>query len=172
VVEPSTIASVPVLNTNSRVLHRWSQQAPPAAATSSAAELVPSLTAHQAFAAGLSKSGLPHTPSALCRLLRQPLRLALQYKRLRGVGGSRSQGKHGAGFGLLLAPVQVGGRSPLRSRPFVASACLLASNARQAKPAEIHWLSVGRHVSHRLMANPSVKGTKCGKPHFAPYLER
>jgi hypothetical protein len=22
------------------------------------------------------------------------------------------------------------------------------------------------------MPNPSVKGTKCGEPHFAPYLER
>jgi hypothetical protein len=25
---------------------------------------------------------------------------------------------------------------------------------------------------HPPMPNPSVKGTKCGKPHFAPYLER
>lgn len=27
-------------------------------------------------------------------------------------------------------------------------------------------------VAHRLLANPSVKGTSCGKPQAAPYVER
>jgi hypothetical protein len=175
VVEQSPFASAPVLNTNSRALPRWSQQASPAASTSTAAELVASLTTHQACAAGPSKSGLPHTPAALCRLPRQPFRIAFQYRRLRDIGASRGQAECRACSKTFLASVHVGGRSPLRSRPFVASACLLASNARQAKPAEIHWLLVGRRVPHRLMANPSVKGTSTSglRPlAAAPYVER
>jgi hypothetical protein len=172
VVEPSPSASVPVLNTNSRALQRWSQQASPAASTSPAAQLVPSFATHQACAAGTSKSGLPHTPAAQCRLERRAHRLHLQYKRLRGVGGSRGQGKRRADSSFFLASVQVGSRSSSRSRLFVAPTRLPASSTRQAKPAEIHWPALGQRALPEPMANPSVKGTSCGKPQAAPYLER
>jgi hypothetical protein len=172
VVEQSPSASVPALNTNCRVFQRWPQQAPPAASTATAAQLVPSLATHQACAAGPSKSGLPPTPAAQCLSARPPLRWALEFTRLRGVGASRGQGKSGAGSRFFSASFQVGSSSFSRTRPLVASARLPASNARQARPAEIHWHALGQRVLPRLRANPSVKGTKCGKPHFAPYLER
>jgi hypothetical protein len=165
VVKQSPSASVPALNTNYRVFQRWPQQASPAACTATAAQLVPSVATHQACAAGPSKSGLPHTPAA------RP-RQALQFKRLRSAGASRGQGESGAGSRFLLASFQVGSKSFSRSWPFVASARLLTSNARQAKPAEMQRSSFGRRSFPTLRANPSVKGTKCGKPHFAPYLER
>jgi hypothetical protein len=172
VVEQSSSASVPALNTNSRALQRWSQQAPPAAPTATAAQLVPSFATHQACAAGPSKSGPPHTPAARCLLPRPALRQALQCKRRRSVGASRGQGKVGSSSRFVLASAQASSRSLSRSRPSVASARLLRSNTRQAKPAAMHWPAVGRRALVTLRANPPVKGTKCGKPHFAPYLER
>jgi hypothetical protein len=172
VVKQSPSASVPVLNTNSHVFKRWSQQASPAASTATAAELVPSFTTHQACAVGPNKSGLPHTPAAQRLLPRPTLRQALQFKRLRSVRVSRSQGKSGAGFKFSVPSFQAGSRSASWPQRLVASARLLRSNARQAKPAEMHWLLAGRRALPTLRANPSVKGTKCGKPHFAPYLER
>jgi hypothetical protein len=172
VVEQSSSASVPASNANSRTFRRWSQQASPAASTATAAQLGPSFTTHQACAAGPNKSGLPHTPVAWHLSPRRPLRWAVQFTRLRNVGASRSQGKSGAGSRFFSASFQVGGSSFSGTRSLVASARLPASNARQAKPAEIHWHALGRRVLPRLRANPSVKGTKCGRPHFAPYLER
>lgn len=171
-VQQSPSASVPALNTNSRVLQRWSQQASPAACTATGAQLVPSVATHQACAAGPNKSGLPHTPAARCLLQRPATRQALQFKRLRSAGASRGQGESGAGSRFFLASFQAGSKSFSRSWPFVASARLLRSNCRQAKPAEMQRSSFGRRAFHTLRANPSVKGTKCGKPHFAPYLER
>jgi hypothetical protein len=172
VVKQSPSASVPALNTNSRVLQRWSQQASPAASTALAAQLVPSVATHQACAAGPGKSGLPHTPAARCLLQHPAPRQALQFKHLRCAGASRGQGESGAGSRFFLASFQVGSKSFSQSWPFVASARLLRSNCRQAKPAEMQRSSFGRRAFHTLRANPSVKGTKCGAPHFAPYLER
>jgi hypothetical protein len=172
VVEQSPSASVPALNTNRRVFQRWPQQASPAACTATAAQLVPSVATHQACAAAPSKSGLPHTPAALCLGPRPSGRQALQFKRFRGVGASRGQGECGAGSGSSVPSFQVGSWSASWPQFLVASARLSRSNARQAKPAEIHWLLAGRRALPTLRANPSVKGTKCGKPHFAPYLER
>jgi hypothetical protein len=172
VVEQSSSASVPASNANSRTIQRWSQQASPAAFTATAAQLVPSLTTHQACAVGPNKSGLPHTPVALCLGPHPHLRQAVKFKRLRGVVVSRGRGESGAGSKFLLASFQVGSRSFSRSWLLVASARLLRSNTRQAKPAVMHWPAFGLRALSRLRANPSVKGTKCGKPHFAPYLER
>ena len=171
-VEQSPSASVPALNANSRVFQRGPQHASPAASNATAAQLVPSVATHQACAAGPSKSGLPHTPAAWCLLQHPAPRQALQFKRLRSAGASRGQGENGAGSRFFLASFQVSSKSFSRSWPFVASARLLRSNARQAKPAEMQRSSVVRRASFTLRANPSVKGTKCGKPHFAPYLER
>jgi hypothetical protein len=165
VVKQSPSASVPALNTNCRVFQRWPQQASPAACTATASQPVPSVATHQACAAGPSKSGLPHTPAARCLLQRPAPPQALQFKRLRSAGASRGQGESGAGSRFLLPSFEVGNWLAVRSWQFVASARLLRSNTRQAKPAEMQRSST-------LRANPSVKGTKCGKPHFAPYLER
>lgn len=171
-VEQSPSASLQALNSNCCVFQRCSQQASPAASTATAAQLVPSVATHQACAVGPSKSGLPHTPAARCLLRRPALRQALQFNRLRGVGASRGRGESGAGSKFLLASFRVGSRSFSRSWLLVASALLLRSHTRQAEPAVMHWPAVGRHALVRLRANPSVKGTKCGEPHFAPYLER
>jgi hypothetical protein len=146
VVEQSPSASVPALNTNCRVFQRWSQQASPAARTATAAQLVPSLATHQACAAGPSKPGLPHTPAAWCLLQRPALRQALQFMRLRSVSASRGPGESGVGSKLLLASFQVGGRSPSWSRLLVALDRLLRSNTRQAKPAEMQGLFLGRRA--------------------------
>jgi hypothetical protein len=172
VVEQSLLVSALVLNTNTSASQRWPQQALPAASTSTAAQLVPSFATHRTCAAGPSKSGLPHTPAAQHLGCLRPPRQALQFKRRRRVGASRGRGERHAGSGFLLASLQVGTGSLFWSRLLVASARCLASNARLAKPAEMQWPSSGRRALSRLMANPSVKGTKCGKPHFAPYLER
>jgi hypothetical protein len=175
VVKQSPFASVPVLNTNSRALQRWSQQASPAASTASAARLVPSFATHQACAAGPNKSGLPHTPAARCLSARRSRRKAAQYKRPRCVGGSRNQGQSRAGSRFFLPSFKVGCRSSFRSLPFASLARLLRSNARQAEPAELHWPAVGRRALVRPRANPSVKGTSTSglRPLVtAPYLER
>jgi hypothetical protein len=169
VVEQSPSASTPVLNTNSRVFRRWSQQASPAASTATAAQRVPSSATHQACAAGPSKSGLPHTPAALCPSPSRPLREALEFKRLRGVGASRGQGKSAAGSRFSVPSFQVGSKSFSWPQLLVASARLLRSNARRAKPAEIHWLPFGRRASPTLRANPSIKRT-CLRQ--AAYVER
>jgi hypothetical protein len=169
VVKQSPSPSVPALNTNFRVFQRWPQQASPAAFTTTAAQLVPSFATHQACAAGPNKSGLPHTPAALCYGPRPPLRQALQFERLRCVGASRSQGESGAGSKFFLASFQVGSRSFSRSWPFVASDRLLRSNARQAKPAEMQRSSFVRRALPRLRANPSIKRT-CLRQ--AAYVER
>jgi hypothetical protein len=170
VVVQSLSASVWALNTNSRVFQRWPQQASPSASTASAAQLVPSFATHQACAAGPSKSGLPHTPAALSLGPRRPPRQARQCTLLRCVGASHGQGHGGAGS--KPASFQAGGGSFSSSQLFVALICLQSSNARQARPAEIHWPAASRRASSNLRANPSVKGTKCGEPHFAPYVER
>jgi hypothetical protein len=172
VVEQSPSASVPALSTNFRVFQRWPQQASPAASPATAAQLVPSIATHQACAAGPNESGLPHTPAAQCLCQRPALRLALQFKRHRGVGASRGQGECGAGSRISPSSFQVGSWSASWPQFLVASARLPRSNARQAKPAEIHWLLAGRRALPTLRANPSVKGTSCGKPQAAPYLER
>jgi hypothetical protein len=172
VVEPSLFASSPVLNTNSRVFQRRPQQASPAACPATAAQLVPPVATQQPCAAGPGKSGLPHTPAASHLGFCRPPHQALQFKRRRRVGASRSQGERTAGSWCFLASVQVATGSLFRSRQLVASARLLASNARLAKPAEMQWPPSGRRALARLMANPSVKGTNCGEPQFAPYLER
>jgi hypothetical protein len=172
VVQQVLPASAPVLNSNSSALQRWPQQALPAASTATAAQLAPSFPTHQACAAGPSKSGLPHTPAAPCLLARPALRQDLQFKRLRGVGVSRSQGKSGAGSRFSVPSFQVGNRSASWPQLLVASLCLPRSNTRQAKPAEMQWHPFGRRALSRLRANPSVKGTNCGEPQFAPYLER
>jgi hypothetical protein len=167
----SQSVSSPVLNTNISALQRWPQQASPAASTATAAQL-PSFTTHQAYAVGPSKSGLPHTPAAQCLSPRRHLRQALQFKRFRGVGASRSKGKVGSNSRILLASFQVGSNSFSRSGPLIAPSRLLRSNARQAKPAEMQRSSLGPRALPRLMANPSVKRTSCGKPQSAAYLER
>jgi hypothetical protein len=172
VVKQSPSPSVPALNTNFRVFQRWPQQASPAASTSTAAQLVPSFATHQAFAVGPSKSGRPHTPVAWRLSLRRPLRWALQITRPCGVCASRGQGKSGAGSRFFSAPFQVGSSSFSWPRSLVASACLPASNARQAEPAAIHWPALGRRAFSRPRANPSVKGTSCAYAHAAPYVER
>jgi hypothetical protein len=172
VVEQSPSASAPVLNTNCRVFRRWSQQASPAASTATAAQLATSFTTHQACAAGPSKSGLPHTPAALCLGPRPSRHQVLQFKRFRGVGASRGQGECCASSRFSVPSFQVGSWSASWPQFLVASARLPRSNARQAKPAEIHWLLAGRRALPTLRANPSVKGTSCGKPQAAPYLER
>lgn len=172
VVLQALAASAAALNTNTCAFQPWPQQASPAASTATAAELVPSLTTHQACAAGPSKSGLPHTPAAQCHGSRLPSRQALQFKRLRGVGASRGQSERRAGSRFSGPSFQVGSWSGSWPQLFVPSVRLLRSNARQAQPAEMHWLPAGQRALPTLRANPSVKGTKCGKPHFAPYLER
>jgi hypothetical protein len=172
VVQQALPASAPVLNSNTRAFQRWPQQASPAASTATAAQLVPSVATQQACAAGPSKSGLPHTPVARCQSPRRRSRQGFQYKRPRCVGSSPSQGEGCASSGFSVPTRQVGSNPLFRSRPVVASARLLASNTRQAKPAEMHRHPFSRRASSPLRANPSVKGTKCGKPHFAPYLER
>jgi hypothetical protein len=169
VVEQSPSASVPVLNTNSRVCRRWSQQASPAASTATAAEPVPSFAAQQACAAGPSKSGLPHTPAAQCLGPRPPLRQALQFRRLRCVGASRGQSERCAGSGFSVASFQVGSRSASWSRLLVAPSRLLRSNTRQAKPAGMHTLPFGWRAFSTLRANPSIKRT-CLRQ--AAYVER
>jgi hypothetical protein len=172
VVKQSLSVSAAVLNTNTGAFQRWPQQSSPAASTAKAAELMPSVTTHQACAAGPSKSGLPHTPAALCLGPRPSRHQVLQFKRFRGVGASRGQGECCASSRFSVPSFQVGSWSASWPQFLVASARLPRSNARQAKPAEIHWLLAGRRALPTLRANPSVKGTKCGKPHFAPYLER
>jgi hypothetical protein len=169
VVEQSPSASVPALNTNCRAFQRWPQQASPAASTVTAAQLVPSFTTHQACAAGPSKSGLPHTPAALSLSPRRPPCRPRQYTRLRSAVASRGQGESGTGFRFFLASSQVSSRSFSRSWPFVASARLLRSNARQAKPAEMQRSSFVRRALSRLRANPSIKRT-CLRQ--AAYVER
>jgi hypothetical protein len=171
VVDQRLHASSPILKANTCIFQRWPQQASPAASTATAAQLVPSFGKQQACAAGPSKSGLPHTPAARCVLRRPALRHALQFKRLGGAGASRGQGDRGAGS-KFLASFRVGSWSFSRSWLLATSTRLLRSNTRQAEPAEMHWPPVGRRALSRPRANPSVKGTKCGKPHFAPYLER
>jgi hypothetical protein len=167
VVEQSLSALLPALNTNSRDFQRWPQQALPAASTATAAQLVPSFAAQQACAAGPSKSGLPHTPAALSLSPRRPPCRPRQYTRLRCVGASRGQGRVGAGS--RPASFKVGSRSSFSSWLLVAPARLSASNARQAKPAEMHWPAVGRLASSRPRANPSIKRT-CLRQ--AAYFER
>ena len=170
VVVQSQSVSAPVLNVNTSAFQRWPQQASPAASTATAAQLVPSFAAHQACAAGPSKSGRPLTPAAQCLSARPPLRWALEFTRLRGVDASRGQGESGAGSRFFSASLQVGSSSLSCPRSLVALACLPASSARQAKPAEIHWHALGRRASSSLRANPSVKGTS--RKRAAPYLER
>jgi hypothetical protein len=174
VVEQSPSASVPALNTNSRIFRRWPQQASPAASTSTATsvQLVPSLTAQQACPAGPIKSGLLHTPAAQCQVRRPPSCEAAQFTRLRGVGASRGPGESGAGSWFFSASFQVGCSSFSRPRALVASARLPASDSRQAKPAAIHWPSPRRRAFSRPRANPSVKGSSCAYAHAAPYVER
>jgi hypothetical protein len=168
----SQSVSAPVLNANTGAFQRWPQQASPAASTATAAQLVPSFTTHQAYAAGPSKSGPPHTPAAQCLSPRRHLRQALQFKRFRGVGASRSKRKVGSSSRFLLASFQVGSSSFSRSGLLVAPSRLLRSNARQAKPAEMQRSSLGPRALPWLRANPSVKRTSCGKPQSAAYLER
>jgi hypothetical protein len=169
VVEQSPSASVPALNANGRVFQRWSQQALPAASTATAAQLVPSVATHQACAAGPSQSGLPHTPAARFLSTRRPPGKAAQYKRPRCVGGSLSQSESGACSRFLLPSFEVGNWLAFRSWPFVASARLLRSNTRLAKPAEMQRSSFGRRAFLRLRANPSIKRT-CLRQ--AAYVER
>jgi len=172
VVEQSLSVSAAVLNTNTSAFQRWPQQALPAASTATAAQLVPSFTTHQACAAGPNKSGLPHTPVAQYLSCCRPPCQALQFRRRRCVGALRGWWERGAGSWFFLASFQVGTGSLFWSRLLVGSVRSLASNARLAKPAEMHWPASGRRALARLMANPSVKGTNCGEPQFAPYLER
>jgi hypothetical protein len=172
VIEQSPSASVPALNTNSRIFRRWPQQASPAASTFTAAQLVPSFATHQACAVGPSNSGRPHTPVAWRLSPRRPLRWALQITRPRGVCASRGRGERGAGSRFFSASLQVASSSFSRPRSLVASARLPASNSRQAKPAAIHWPALGRRAFSRPRANPSVKGTSCAYAHAAPYVER
>jgi hypothetical protein len=169
VVKKSPSASVPALNTNCRVFQRWPQQASPAACTATAAQLVPSVATQQACAAGPSKSGLPHTPAALCLLRRPAPRQALQFMRLRCVGASPARGESNAGSRLFLASFQVASRSLSRSWLLVALSRLLRSNTRQAKPTEMQRSSFGLRALSTLRANPSIKRT-CLRQ--AAYVER
>jgi hypothetical protein len=172
VVVQSQSVSARVLNANTSAFQRWPQQASPAASTATAAQLVPSFTTHQGYAVGPNKSGLPHTPAAQCLSPRRHLRQALQFKRFRGVGASRSKGKVGSSSRFLLASLQVGSNSFSRSGLLGAPSRLLRSNTRQAKPAEMQHSLLGSRALPRLRANPSVKRTSCGKPQSAAYLER
>jgi hypothetical protein len=62
---------------------------------------------------------------------------------------------------------QVPGR---RLRPMIKAA-FSASALRPHLPRSSPARSLGS-VIHRRWPNPSVKGTNCGEPHFAPYVER
>jgi hypothetical protein len=172
VVVQSQSASAPMLNANTCAFQRWPQLASPAASTATAAQLVPSFTTHQAYAVGPNKSGLPHTPAAQCLSPRRHLRQALQFKRFRGVGASRSKGKVGSSSRFLLASFQVSSSSFSRPGLLVAPSRLLRSITRKAKPAEMQHSSLGPRALPRLRANPSVKRTSCGKPQSAAYFER
>jgi hypothetical protein len=175
VVVLSQSVSAPVLNANTSAFQRWPQQASPDASTSTAAQLVPSFTTNQAYAVGPNESGLPHTPAAQCLSPRRHLRQALQVKRFRGVGASRSKGKVGSSSRFLLASPQVGSNSFSRSGLLGAPSRLLRSNTRQEKPAEMQHSLLGPRALPRLRANPSVKGTSTSglRPlAAAPYLER
>jgi hypothetical protein len=48
----------------------------------------------------------------------------------------------------------------------------LAASPAQRKPYPWRSFSRAGLTPNTVRANPSVKGTKCGKPHFAPYVER
>jgi hypothetical protein len=173
VVDSSCSHSVQVaLNTNTRFGRRWPQQASPTASTASVAVVVPPFATLQACAADPSKSGLLHTPAALCQFGRLRHCQALQVTRPRCLVSSPIAGERGASSGSNPASLQVNGRSFFRSCQFAASKRSLASNARPALPAKMHSQAVGRRFVPTQRANPSVKGTSCGKPQSAPYLER
>jgi hypothetical protein len=97
VVLQRSAASAPMANTNSRMVRRCS---------------VPSLRAQQAHSAGLSESGLPHTPAASCLGSRRLRRQVVEVGRLRCLGASRCKG-------LRRAPSKSGVASLLGSRPLV-----------------------------------------------------
>jgi hypothetical protein len=171
VVVQGSSSSAPVAISSTRCVQRWSQQASRAAATATASGLVPSFTTHQACAAGPNKSGLPHTPTARVLCTGLPPRQVLEFNRFRCLGSlRRGQGQVGVVSGLFLPSLQACAGSHFRPCSLVASARLPAPNAQRAKPAEIHWLSFGRHPFLRQRPNPSVKGTS--RRRAAPYLER
>jgi hypothetical protein len=172
VVHQGSYASAPVANTNTLLCRRWPQQASPAAVWLTVAELVPSVTTHQACEAGLSKSGPPHTPAAFGLRLQSSLRSArlMHLLSLRRVCAWSSKGRCWSAVG----PRFVADRQQfaLSFSPACRSVRLSGSNTRRAEPAEAirHLLRLGASSWQR--ANPSVKRTSCGKPQAAAYLER
>jgi hypothetical protein len=172
VVHQGSYASAPLANTNTLLCQRWPQQASPAAVWLTVAELVPSVTTHQACEAGLSKSGLPHTPAALGLRLQSPLWSArsMPLLSLRRVCAWSSQGGCWSTAGRRF----VAGRHQfaLSFGAVGRSVRLSASSTRRAEPAEVIRCLPRSGASSWQRANPSVKGTSCGKPQAAPYLER
>jgi hypothetical protein len=172
VVHQSSLASAPVANANALLCQRWPQQASPAAVWFTVAELVPSVTAHQACEAGPSKSSLPHTPAAFGLRLQSPLRSArsMHLLSLRRVCAWPSQ----EGFWSTVGRRFVAVRQQF-APSFGAigrSVRFSASNTRRAKPAEVLCRLLRPGASSWQRANPSVKRTSCGKPQAAAYLER
>jgi hypothetical protein len=171
VVNSSYSPSVQVaLNANTRSVQRLPQQASPAASTFSVAGQVPSFATQQACAAGPSKSGLPHTPAAQCRVGQHQREPSLQFNRHRCRPALPSLGERGACSGSILASLKVAGLSLLGPCRFVVFARLLASNAQLALPAQTRLQPIGRRLVATQRANPSVKGTS--RKRAAPYLER
>jgi hypothetical protein len=172
VVHQSPSASASVVITDTLLCQRWSQQASPAAARFTVAELVPSVTAQQGCEAGLSKSGQPHAPAALGLRLQSPLRSArsMHLLSLRRVCAWSSQSRCWSAVGRrffagrqqFALSFGAGGRSVRFS----------GSNTRRAQPAEVLFCLLRPGASSWQRANPSVKRTSCGKPQDAAYLER
>jgi hypothetical protein len=171
-VHQGSYASAPVASTNTLLIQRWSQQASPAALWFTVAELVPSVTTHQACEASLSKSGLSHTPAAFGLCMQSPLRsgCSMPPLSLRRVCAWPSQ----AGRWSAVGPRFVAGRQlfTLSSGSVSRSVRFSTSNTRRAKPAEVIRCLPRSCASSWQRANPSVKRTSCGKPQSAAYLER
>jgi hypothetical protein len=167
---PST--SAPVANVNTLLCQQWSQQASPAALWFTVVELVPSVTTHQACVAGLSKSGLPHTPAALGLRFQAPLRSArsMHLLSLRRVCAWPSQVECWSAVSRRF----VAGRQQfvLSFGAVGRSVRFSTSNARRAKPAEVLCRQPRQRASSWQRANPSVTRTSGGKPQAAAYLER
>jgi hypothetical protein len=172
VVHQSFPASAPVARTNTLLCQRWPQQASPAAVWLTVAELVPSVSTHQACGVGPKNSGLPHTPAASRFRVQSSLRSSWSVHRssLRRVYTWLSQ----SGFWLAVGRRFVAGRQQL-ALSFGAvgrSVSFSASNTRRAEPAEVLRRLPRSGASLWQRANPSVKRTSCGKPQAAAYLER
>jgi hypothetical protein len=172
VVHQGPSASAQLANTNTLLCQRWPQRASPAALWLTVAELVPSVTTHQASEAGPNKSGLPHTPAAYGLRLQSPHRSAhsMHLLSLRRVCAWPSQSR----FWLAVGRRFVTGRRKfaLSFGAVGRSVRFSASNTRRAEPAEVRCRLPRPGASSWQRANPSVKRTSCGKPQAAAYLKR